>query len=343
MTLGLVANGKRTIRSGSEYEKYFTNNIVEGNEVELLADGDVYDTLKQMKRIVDKTLSQTKAIAKHLKGSSLKQTCNNIWAFLYNHVQYKKDNPLREQLRTPARTWKDRTSGVDCDCFSIFISSVLTNLGIPHAFRMAGYKSDFQHVYVVVPIEGKTLSVRNSYYVIDPVVDSFDYEVPFKKKHDHKMTKVTMLNGFGECTQKPEILRRRKFVDDQEIVLYGYIPTKLFLDDNKIPYAPAFDNDNDRSVYVVNTPIGLKQVPTVITKQQGEQLLNTMKLSPCSQSASNLFKKFPWWALVIGAGALVLFTAEGQEEVTTGLKGLSGITKRKAVKRKKKNYRTITI
>src|SRR5687768_12564241 len=131
MSLGLVASGKRSIKSGADYEQFFTAKA-EGNEVELLSQGTVYDTLKLMKKVVDQTLSQTKAIAEKLKGSSREQTCRNIWNFLYHNVQYKKDNPLREQLRTPIRTWRDRKTGVDCDCYSIFSSSVLTNLNIPH-------------------------------------------------------------------------------------------------------------------------------------------------------------------------------------------------------------------
>lgn len=33
-----------------------------------------------------------------------------------------------EHLRRPARSWQERSAGVDCDCMSIFASSVLTNL-----------------------------------------------------------------------------------------------------------------------------------------------------------------------------------------------------------------------
>jgi len=141
--LGLVATSRRSIKNGSEYNQYFDLTEVEGKEVPL-TEGDVYDTLKQMAKIVQLTLNQTKRIAKKLEGASREATCRNIWNFLYNHIQYKKDNPLREQLRTPIRSWRDRASGIDCDCYSIFISSILTNLGIPHSFRMAAYSGDFQ-------------------------------------------------------------------------------------------------------------------------------------------------------------------------------------------------------
>lgn len=350
MSLGLVATGKRSIRSGKEYDKYFESATVKGNEVVLIPDGDVYDTLKLMKQVVNQTLSQTAAIAKELEGASLEQTCRNIWNFLYTHIQYKKDHAKREQLRTPARSWRDRATGIDCDCFAIFISSILTNLGIKHTFRMAGYKGDFQHVYVVVPIDGKSLSVRNNYYVIDPVVDRFNYEVPFKKKHDHKiMGKVTMLNGFGsaDCSTKPEIYRLRKFVDTQEVILFGYVPTKLLLDTERIPYIPAFDKESEQSYYIVNTASGPVSIPTIITKEQAEQVKNLKFVSPCAcEDIPASKKKFPWWWLAIGAGALILLTGDDQEEVKSGLKGLAGLAgvKTKTTKRKKKkSYRTLTV
>jgi len=190
--LGLVANSKRSIRSGSEYNKYFLAGV-EGKEVTLVPNGSVSDTVEQMKKIVKATLAQTKNIAPVLKGSSKLETARNLWNFLYSHVQYTKDNPLREQLRTPARTWQDRARGVDCDCYAIFISSVLTNLGVPHFFRVAAYNGgDFQHVYVVVP-DGKEI-------IIDPVLNTFNSEHPYSRKKDFNM-RVTMLSGapLGAC------------------------------------------------------------------------------------------------------------------------------------------------
>ncbi|MBP2831249.1 hypothetical protein J8281_03530 [Aquimarina sp. U1-2] len=63
---------------------------------------------------------------------------------------------------------------MDCDCYTVFISSILTNLGIPHEVRITKYngKSHFQHIYPVVP-DGET------HIAIDCVADAFNYEVPY--------------------------------------------------------------------------------------------------------------------------------------------------------------------
>lgn len=323
MRLGLVATGRRNIKSGKEYEKYFTEKPL-GQEVELMKAGTVYDTLKLMKKVVSQTLSQTLEIASALKGNSREATCRNIWNFLYHNIQYKKDSAVREQLRTPARSWKDRKSGIDCDCYSIFASSILTNLKIPHSFRMTGYKGDYQHVYVVVPKEN-----GDGFYIIDPVTDRFNYEVPYVKKHDQM---ISMLNGVDDCAnQKPEIQRLRKFMDTQQIIQLGRVPTLNFLLENKIAFVPTINKEDNRSGYAVCTPSGLLEVPTVLTKEQSDQVksaaLTPQPAAPSTDAATK--KPFPWWWVAIGAGALILLTGGDQNEVQAGLSGLGKKASRK--------------
>ncbi|WP_345372488.1 hypothetical protein [Algivirga pacifica] len=197
--LGVVANRKRKLRSGKEYEHLFPKP----NKLDpyLKYNGDTYDTIAFMEDIVRKTLPDTKGIATVLQGDSLRKTSKNIFDFIYRHIQYKPDKATEEELRRPARSWADRKTGVDCDCYSIFISSILHNLGIPHAFRKTKYygRSYFQHIYVIVPKqEGLSLNKRENYITIDPVLDHFDQEKPFSQKHDLLMrpSKATM-NGFS--------------------------------------------------------------------------------------------------------------------------------------------------
>ena len=84
----MKSNGKRRIRSGEEFDHLFPKPTGKDHRVKGYA--DVEDTLKLIKRTVPETLWQTKAIAKVLKGKNLKDTCSNIWHFVYEHIQYKK-------------------------------------------------------------------------------------------------------------------------------------------------------------------------------------------------------------------------------------------------------------
>ncbi len=195
--LGLVASGKRNIRSGVEYNRYFS--APKREDKYLTYAGTTNDTIGFMGEIIKSTLADTKQIAPVLKGENLQRTLSNIFTFVFSHLQYKPDDPVNEELRRPKRAWADRVTGVDCDCYSIFIGSILSNLNIPFALRMVkiNNKPYFQHVYVVVPKSGKRneLESRSSYFVVDPVLDTFNEEHPFTGKYDLFMQPIKYLNG----------------------------------------------------------------------------------------------------------------------------------------------------
>ncbi len=181
-----VRSGVRPIESGAAYQSLFPTPDRQDRIV--LEDGEVGDTVKLMTGVVWKYLDDTSRLAPLLRKKSLESTCRAVWDFVYRHIQYKLDKKGVEQLRRPARTWHERKTGVDCDCMSIFVSSVLTNLGIPHSFRVTRYSQDhWQHVYVVVP------NGRSGQYIIDGVVSQFNYEKPYSAKMDYPMN----LNGIN--------------------------------------------------------------------------------------------------------------------------------------------------
>jgi hypothetical protein len=197
----MKSNGKRRIRSGEEFDHLIPKATGKDHRVKGYA--DVEDTLKLIRKTVPQTLWQTRAIAKVLKGKTLEDTCSNIWHFVYNHIQYKRDKDGVEQIRSPRRTWSERFSGVDCDCYSEFISSILSNLGIPHVLRITKYPQEppdiprWQHIYPIVPITGRldgTLSGRGQYIVMDCVKDDFDDEQPFLEHKDYDM-RLDYLDG----------------------------------------------------------------------------------------------------------------------------------------------------
>ena len=184
----MQASHYRTIKSGAKYANLFPR--AGGKEIIIKKGAGVSDTLDFIPSTVYKTLSDTKELSKLLKGKSLYETCHNIWDFVYNHIQYHHDEEGVEQVRRPARTWMDRVRGVDCDCYTVFISSILTNLQIPHTYRITKYKykDNYQHIYPIVP------TADGKYITIDAVVTKFNYEEPFTEKKDTPMN-LSYLNG----------------------------------------------------------------------------------------------------------------------------------------------------
>lgn len=189
--------GYRVLTPGGErYDKYFPK-VAEPKTFIVHKSGGLEESLELIQDTAARYRSQTAAISRILEGKDLKETCRNVWAFCYSFIQYKLDEPNREQIRKPARTWHDRLTGVDCDCFSVFVSSILLNLGINHYFKVTDYGSGYQHIYVVVPKDGKS---RENAYIIDPVLPSFDIEkTPIKQSKYIFMTVELLGNpGFGD-------------------------------------------------------------------------------------------------------------------------------------------------
>lgn len=343
MSLGIVATGKRAIRSGAEYARYFDESKLQGTDPIILQSGTNHDTLRKMSEIARKYSYQTKKIAAHLKASSLKQSLNNLWEFLYNHVQYKLDNPNREQLRTPLRTWKDRARGVDCDCYSIFISSVLHNWGIPHAFRMAAYSADFQHVYVVVPVDGKKSSLENNYYTVDPVVDHFNYEVPFSKKFDRSM-QVQMLNGFGTtegntCTTGVRKNKGDDIVRVSYLAQDGVVPTASVLAAAGIPFTEKMESDGALRI-VVQTQSGKTiEVQPVVGPIQAQQLVDAVKDEDTATTEPEKKTNWIWW--VLAALGFIILTTDSEESKKKKSESLRGTPSPLTVKRKPTKAQTI--
>jgi hypothetical protein len=191
-----ISSGQRIIRNdGSQYDVYFPK--ADAKDKIVFEDGEVEDTIKMIERVVWTYIKDTKKIATILSKGNTEATLRAIWEFLYYNIQYKLDKDGLEQLRRPARAWMDRISGIDCDCFSIFCSSILCNLGIPHSFRITKYsKAHWQHIYVIVPKAN-----NNSYWTVDAVLGQFNYEKPFTQKMDYPMSlngiNIAVLSGFN--------------------------------------------------------------------------------------------------------------------------------------------------
>jgi hypothetical protein len=208
----MEAVGTRRVRSGQEYDYLFPPPT--GNDETIKKSADVYDTVQFIQKQVPKTTWQTKKFAKFIKGKTLEETCSGIWHFLYDHIPYKRDEDGTEQIRSPRRSWYDRNRpneygevGIDCDCFSTFISSTLLamNPPIPHKYRITKYPKEppevprWQHIYIVVPKDGKLdyeLNDPNDYIVLDCVKNRYNEEEPYLEYKDFNATmKLDYLDG----------------------------------------------------------------------------------------------------------------------------------------------------
>lgn len=161
-------------------------------------DASLEDSINFILWVIRKTAYQTERLAKVLNGTNLYDTCRVIFNWVYEHIEYHKDQPKKEQVRSPQRTIWDRMG--DCEDMQILTCAILYIKKIPFKIRTTVYnwQTGVQHIYpLVVTPDGREI-------VIDCVTNKFDYEVPYLKKYDYELpplqkTKTNMelqfLNG----------------------------------------------------------------------------------------------------------------------------------------------------
>lgn len=148
-------------------------------------------TLNTLVNTCKKYYPQVAALAMHLKdpnGNEL-QTCFNIWHWEHVNLRYNYDAEGKEEIRTPARTWHDRNSGVDCDCLAVFTACLLLNLGYKPKFEIVGFGNSNKYSHIFVNLNGAA---------IDRVLPTFLQRAPLITKTLIMEIPVYQLSGLGE-------------------------------------------------------------------------------------------------------------------------------------------------
>lgn len=201
----------RSLKDGSKYDRHIKGQSCDVTPMKV---GDTFYTVKKIKEWVDSRLWHTEALSPLLAHKDLGKLADNIYNFLYNHIQYVADGEL-QNLKSPGCLWATREEGGDCKSFSIFASSILTNLGILHAIRQVkqpGYYADqYTHVYVVIPKNQNSKSIKKTdpVFVID-ATRHYNTEVYYTEKDDTIMLPHQGLGkpSKGSCSSYGRTLKR---------------------------------------------------------------------------------------------------------------------------------------
>lgn len=177
----------RKIKPGQQYEGLIPNSLNIVHKFDKEEDySNTFNTLEFMAQWTNKYAAQMSKIAPLLKGRTLKETCDNIYQFLYWHFQYALDGNVQD-LHSPSSAWRNRQKGFDCKTYSILAGCILTNLQIPYSLRMVQLSNPiWSHVYVVVPN-------GNNHFVIDATTHN-NKEVNFSNKYDKTMVHRGLAN-----------------------------------------------------------------------------------------------------------------------------------------------------
>lgn len=121
----------------------------------------------------------TLEFSKGLEFSNREDLLSFLWHFVKDHIHYKEDGDHEQVIKSAGEVWRTRVA--DCKSMSLFIGSVLQNLGIPYSYRFISQSrdADLHHVYIVVKEDGNLISC-------DPVHDEFNREMDFVRYEDYK-------------------------------------------------------------------------------------------------------------------------------------------------------------
>jgi len=102
--LGLTAASVRNVKPYGALEMYFPPKTeLKRHDLILIPDSSVEDTVELMKEAAKKYKGDTFQIANYLKGRTIPETLQNIFAFVYTYIKYVPDDRFIEQVRRPLR------------------------------------------------------------------------------------------------------------------------------------------------------------------------------------------------------------------------------------------------
>jgi hypothetical protein len=134
---------------------------------------------------------QVEKLAAHLKDADKLQSAFNVWHWLHTNINYNYDTPGQEEIRTPARVWRDRYSGVDCDCLAVFTACLFLNMGYKPYFEIVAFNNSPTYSHIYVNLDG---------YAIDRVLPVFLARPSGITKTKFMAIPVYELSGIGKCS-----------------------------------------------------------------------------------------------------------------------------------------------
>ena len=194
----------------------------------VFANGDTDDIVKVELETIKESSGQTRNFAKQFTAD--REGMRAIFDYVKNGIKYKEDPSGIQWVKTPARLYADKVG--DCKSFTIFIASILYNLGLDYKIRFVSYDRDkiVSHVYPIAIMPDGTETI------IDAVWGTFDSEKRYTFKKDYTMTQIFKLSGVGYADSSVGRNKAGKKWDNMTInnvavlCLYNFYPKAVKVD-----------------------------------------------------------------------------------------------------------------
>lgn len=164
-----------------------------GKNVLLVRSGSTEDIIEHLLDVIEDVRGQTKNFARQFTAD--KKGLRELWYWVHTNIRYEED-PLGVQwIREPARLYSDGVG--DCKSFTVFIVSVLENLGLDYIVRFTNTESPgsriVNHVYPIAVLKDGTQ------VIMDAIAKArFNREhTPIHYQIDYTMADIYRLSGIG--------------------------------------------------------------------------------------------------------------------------------------------------
>lgn len=150
------------------------------------------DIIKLVQEVVKTDVDDTEVLARRFTpdAAGLKA----IFNFVDDSFRYREDPAGSQWVQTPSYLWNTRVG--DCKSYTVFISSILQNIGIPHLIRYTAYGgSQFRHVYPVALLGGKEIPLDVVWKKQEG--GRFGAEKRYSKKKDFRVEGLYKLGNTG--------------------------------------------------------------------------------------------------------------------------------------------------
>jgi len=112
------------------------------------------DIIDLVQEVIRTDVADTEEFASFFQPT--RKSLKELFDFVDQTFTYSEDPKFNQWVQAPSFLFASKRG--DCKSYTVFISSVLQNMGVDHLIRYtARYTSNFRHVYPVALLKGKEI------------------------------------------------------------------------------------------------------------------------------------------------------------------------------------------
>ncbi|MEM6771196.1 MAG: hypothetical protein AAF597_11485, partial [Bacteroidota bacterium] len=138
------------------------------------------DIVNLVQKVVRSHVADTASFAHRFPPT--RKGLQSLFNWVDRNFTYREDPSKNQWVQTPA--WLNKHKIGDCKSFTVFISTVLSNMGVDHLIRYTAYRAgELRHVYPVALLDGEAVPLDVVWKKQEG--GSFGREKRYRRKKDY--------------------------------------------------------------------------------------------------------------------------------------------------------------